>query len=158
MTSQQTDNLTLPGDAQQTLELNAQSMWDSKQPDHLEDCLLWLLAKLGNPMSRSALRSRVAREPGIWTQDDAIEALESFGFRCHLQNADVTPGEHLALAFSGFATPYVYTGNIVDGIPEVYNPASHDKPVKQDAASRADWRQRQIYQVEHMLRQSETDA
>lgn len=158
MTSQQTDNSTPPDQAQQTLELTPQPMWENKQQDHLEDCLLWLLAKLGNPMSRSALRSRVAREPGAWTQDDAIEALESFGFRCHLQNADVAPGEHLALAFSGFAAPYVYTGNIVDGIPEVYNPASHDKPVKQDATSRASWRQRQIYHVEHMLRQNETDA
>ena len=50
MTSQKTDNLTLSDEAQQTLDLDAQPMRESKKPDHLEDCLIWLLAKLGNPM------------------------------------------------------------------------------------------------------------
>ena len=56
---------------------------ESPSVDGLEACLLWVLEHVGRPMSRAALRSRVARDPGRWTLDEAVEALESLGIRCH---------------------------------------------------------------------------
>jgi ATP-binding cassette subfamily C protein LapB len=56
---------------------------ESPPVDGLEACLLWVLEHVGRPMSRAALRSRVARDPGAWTLDEAVEALESLGIRCH---------------------------------------------------------------------------
>ena len=50
--------------------------------DPIETCVLWLLEGLEKPMSAAALRASVARLPGPWTFEEAIEALESFGFRC----------------------------------------------------------------------------
>ena len=50
--------------------------------DPIEACVLWLLEGLERPMSAAALRASVARLPGPWTFEEAIEALESFGFRC----------------------------------------------------------------------------
>ena len=50
--------------------------------DPIEGCVLWLLEGLERPMSAAALRASVARLPGPWTFEEAIEALESFGFRC----------------------------------------------------------------------------
>ncbi len=50
--------------------------------DPIESCVLWLLESLEKPMSAAALRASVARLPGPWTFEEAIEALESFGFRC----------------------------------------------------------------------------
>ena len=50
--------------------------------DPVESCVLWLLEHLGKPMSAAALRAGVARLPGPWTFSEAIEALESLGFRC----------------------------------------------------------------------------
>jgi ATP-binding cassette subfamily C protein LapB len=47
--------------------------------DSVEVCLLWLLAHFKRPMSRAALRARAAREPGPWSLEEAVEALESFG-------------------------------------------------------------------------------
>ena len=50
--------------------------------DPVETCLLWMLEYLEKPMSAAALRASVARLPGPWTFEEAIEALESLGFRC----------------------------------------------------------------------------
>lgn len=50
--------------------------------DPVESCVLWVLEHLGKPMSAAALRAGVARLPGPWTFSEAIEALESLGFRC----------------------------------------------------------------------------
>ena len=50
--------------------------------DPVETCLLWVLEYLGKPMSAAALRASVARLPGPWTFPEAIEALDSLGFRC----------------------------------------------------------------------------
>jgi ATP-binding cassette subfamily C protein LapB len=55
---------------------------DFSPKDPIESCVLWLLDGLGKPMSAAALRASVARLPGPWTFEEAIEALESFGFRC----------------------------------------------------------------------------
>ena len=83
MTSEQTVNSTLADATQTTLDLDSQPMWEGKQPDYLEDCILWILAKLGNPMSRSALRSRVAREPGAWSEVKTIGAVAvPFAINC----------------------------------------------------------------------------
>ena len=46
--------------------------------DVFETLVLWLLAHFGVSISRAALRARVAREPGKWTLEQSIEALESF--------------------------------------------------------------------------------
>jgi len=51
--------------------------------DPIEKCILWVLENFKNPMSAASLRARVARMPGQWTFDEAIEALESLGLRCH---------------------------------------------------------------------------
>ena len=50
--------------------------------DPIEKCILWVLENFQNPMSAASLRARVARMPGPWTFDEAIEALESLGLRC----------------------------------------------------------------------------
>jgi len=54
--------------------------------DPIEICLIWLLEQLGRPMSAAALRASVARLPGPWSMEEAVEALESFGFRCAVKN------------------------------------------------------------------------
>jgi len=43
--------------------------------DPIETCVLWLLEGLDKPMSAAALRASVARLPGPWTFEEAIEAL-----------------------------------------------------------------------------------
>ena len=58
--------------------------------DPIESCLLWLLESLERPMSAAALRASVARLPGPWTFEEAIEALESFGFRCREKNVSLS--------------------------------------------------------------------
>lgn len=50
-------------------------------PDHIELCTLWVLEKFDKSMSAAALRARVARMPGPWTHDEALEAIDSFGIR-----------------------------------------------------------------------------
>jgi hypothetical protein len=49
--------------------------------DSIEDCVLWILERFEKPMSAAALRARVARMPGPWTFDEALEAIDSFGIR-----------------------------------------------------------------------------
>lgn len=49
--------------------------------DPIEECLLWILENFDKPMSAAALRARVARMPGIWIFDEALEAIDSFGIR-----------------------------------------------------------------------------
>ena len=51
-------------------------------PDVLEQSLLWVLKRLERPLSPAALRARVARDPGAWTFEQALEALESLGLHC----------------------------------------------------------------------------
>jgi hypothetical protein len=41
--------------------------------DPIESCVLWLLESLDKPMSAAALRASVARLPGPWTFEEAIE-------------------------------------------------------------------------------------
>lgn len=50
--------------------------------DPTELCILWVLQNFEKPMSAASLRARVARMPGPWTFDEAIEAIESLGVRC----------------------------------------------------------------------------
>lgn len=50
--------------------------------DPIEQCVLWVLENFEKPMSAASLRARVARMPGPWTFDEALEALESLGLRC----------------------------------------------------------------------------
>ena len=50
--------------------------------DPIELCILWVLENFEKPMSAASLRARVARMPGPWTFDEALEALESLGLRC----------------------------------------------------------------------------
>jgi len=58
--------------------------------DPVETCLLWLLESLDRPMSAAALRASVARLPGPWTFEEAIEALESFGLRCRERSVSLS--------------------------------------------------------------------
>ena len=58
--------------------------------DPIETCVLWLLESLDKPMSAAALRASVARLPGPWTFEEAIEALESFGFRCRERSVSLS--------------------------------------------------------------------
>ena len=58
--------------------------------DPIETCVLWLLEGLDKPMSAAALRASVARLPGPWTFEEAIEALESFGFRCRERSVSLS--------------------------------------------------------------------
>ena len=69
-------------ESQSTLNLDSDQLHGGVNRDCLEECVLWILAKLGNPMSKAALRSLVARDTGPWSADQAVEALESFGYRC----------------------------------------------------------------------------
>jgi len=58
--------------------------------DPIETCVLWLLEGLDKPMSAAALRASVARLPGPWTFEEAIEALESFGLRCRERSVSLS--------------------------------------------------------------------
>ena len=82
----------------------------SAAQDPVEACVLWLLDHLEKPMSAAALRASVARLPGPWTFEEAIEALESLGFRCRektLALADVLSISKPALFLSeGAVTEY----------------------------------------------------
>jgi len=49
--------------------------------DPIEQCVLWVLERFDKPMSAGALRARVARLPGPWSINEALEAIDSFGIR-----------------------------------------------------------------------------
>jgi ATP-binding cassette subfamily C protein LapB len=53
--------------------------------DPLVACILHALERLERPMSSAAFRTRVSRPAGAWTLEDAVEALESLGFRAELR-------------------------------------------------------------------------
>lgn len=130
-----------------------------KMPDHLELCILWILARMGNPMSANALRSRVARASGPWTTDEAIEALESLGLRCSLSAiTDVIDiGHHIALTIPRMAAPFVFTGELKDSVAEVFNPAVSDKLSKFDKSAYLDCAQGQTYLITVPLRLAEEE-
>lgn len=131
-----------------------------QQIDYLEICLLWILAKLDMPMSKAALRSRSAHDLGQWTLYEAVEALESFGFRCTAyQEMDAARiGERLALACIDTSAPYVFTGSRIDGEPEVFSPAISQKPIKLTALDVKAIRPAEIYLIEPPFRQSQIEA
>ena len=52
-------------------ELGKTEQFSTKDP--IETCVLWLLESLEKPMSAAALRASVARLPGPWTFEEAIE-------------------------------------------------------------------------------------
>ncbi len=54
--------------------------------DPIELYLIWVLAHFGRPMSRAALRARVARDQGPWSIEQSIEALESLGICVETQD------------------------------------------------------------------------
>ena len=60
-----------------TVEENSTSYMD-QQGDPLELSVRWLLHYFGVSISKAVLRAQVAREPGKWTLEQSIEALESF--------------------------------------------------------------------------------
>ncbi|MBT8519240.1 type I secretion system permease/ATPase [Polynucleobacter paneuropaeus] len=49
--------------------------------DPIEQCVIWVLERFDKHISPAALRARVARMPGPWSFDEAIEAIDSFGIR-----------------------------------------------------------------------------
>ena len=53
----------------------------SAPKDPIEQCVLWVLERFDKHLSAAALRARVARMPGPWTFDEAVEAIDSFGIR-----------------------------------------------------------------------------
>jgi ATP-binding cassette subfamily C protein LapB len=53
----------------------------SAPKDPIEQCVLWVLEHFDTHLSVAALRARVARMPGPWSFDEAIEAIDSFGIR-----------------------------------------------------------------------------
>lgn len=86
--------------------------------DGLEEALVFLLEHLGQPMSRAALRARVARAPGPWTVEQAVEALESLGLRCEpraLTGAEAEALHQPALALRRGGGALVITGPQADG-------------------------------------------
>lgn len=70
---------------------------DHAAGDALEQCLLWLLDRLDQPMSAAALRARSARRPGAWMLGDALEALEGLGLRCEWVEASADEALQSAL-------------------------------------------------------------
>lgn len=52
--------------------------YTDQQGDPFEPLVLWLLHYFGVSISKAVLRGQVAREPGKWTLEQSIEALESF--------------------------------------------------------------------------------
>ena len=66
-----------------------------EERDPTELCILWVLQNFDKPMSAASLRARVARMPGPWTFDEAVEAIESLGVRCEVQK--LTLNQVLAL-------------------------------------------------------------
>lgn len=100
--------------------------------DSIEAAVLWVLRHHEQPISRAALRARVARDPGPWTFAQALEALESLGLRC--TTLRYAPGQEAAAAGpllivepSGRAR--VLTGEVRDGQPLAYDPQVGDKLV-----------------------------
>ena len=55
--------------------------YTDQQGDPFEPLVLWLLHYFGVSISKAVLRGQVAREPGKWTLEQSIEALESFSIR-----------------------------------------------------------------------------
>jgi ATP-binding cassette subfamily C protein LapB len=49
--------------------------------DPIELAILWILEQFDKSMSAAALRARVARMPGPWSAEEALEAIDSFGIR-----------------------------------------------------------------------------
>lgn len=110
--------------------------------DALEEALLWVLKHLERPMSQAALRARVARDPGPWTFEQALEALESLGFQCRVQpyraglESDA-PGPVLMLDTGAHAR--VLTGEQRDGGAVFFEAARAVRPISAAAADVASW-------------------
>ncbi|MDP4301252.1 type I secretion system permease/ATPase [Leptothrix discophora] len=69
---------------------------DAPAQDPWEACLCFLLDHHERPLSPAALRARVARPDGAWTQADFIDAIERLGFEtvaCHGAEPPA-PGPH----------------------------------------------------------------
>ena len=99
--------------------------------DPIEKCILWVLENFQNPMSAASLRARVARMPGPWTFDEAIEALESLGLRCEAKKLKLHEVLDLSQAAilrteQGYAAAYV-PRNEEHG-PLIYAPDLQAKP------------------------------
>jgi len=124
--------------------------------DRIEECLLWLLQQVGQPMSRAALRSRVAREPGPWTTEQAVEALESFGLRCKVQGFDTVVAEEtgIAVAIPADGAPFVYAGELSAGRPMIYDPQVGPRAIPLTAERLAQDATGVLLQVERPLRES----
>ena len=123
--------------------------------DSIERALIWVLHRLDKPISRAALRAKVAREPGAWTFEQALEALESLGLRCttqpySLQLEASAPGPVFLIDRQGQAR--VITGELRDGQPLIFDPARSDKAVSASAAEPASWVGAQAIVLEQPLR------
>ena len=127
----------------------------------LERCLLWLLDRLGQPMSAAALRTRVARSGPGWTLDDAVEALDALGLRCTWVELDAAAAwasaqpALLLLRPDGVA---VLTGERTSGAAEVLDPAAGEAAQRWDLASFERAYAGRLLQVQPPLRQPEADA
>ena len=68
----------------------------ASEVDSIEVCAVWILTHFGRPLSRAALRALVAREPGRWSVEQFIEALESQSIK-----VDLSAGSFRARTYTG---------------------------------------------------------
>jgi ATP-binding cassette subfamily C protein LapB len=126
--------------------------------DSIERALIWILHRLGKPISRAALRAKVARDAGAWTFEQALEALESLGLRCTVQRYTLkveasAPGPLFLVDASGDAR--VITGEVRDGSPLIFDAARGEKPITARRSEPESWVGLRSIVVEPPLR---TDA
>ena len=124
-------------------------------PDALEQSLLWVLKRLERPMSPAALRARVARDPGAWTFEQALEALESLGLHCTARPyapglESQAPGLLLMLDRQGQTR--VLTGEQREGGAVFFEASRGDKTVVATQADAAAWVGARCIVVEPPLR------
>jgi len=123
--------------------------------DSIERALIWVLQRMDKPISRAALRAKVAREPGAWTFEQALEALESLGLRCSTQPYSLqleanAPGPVFLVDPNGQAR--VITGEVRDGRPLIFDATRGDKLVSAGASEPASWVGARAIVIEPALR------
>lgn len=129
--------------------------------DPTELCILWVLQNFEKPMSAASLRARVARMPGPWTFDEAIEAIESLGVRC--DEARPTVNEVLGLNVplimrteQGFAAAVVPANEEHPAL--LFAPEQSDRPIELTPQALASLYTGQLYVLTEPIKLSDSDA
>ena len=129
--------------------------------DPTELCILWVLQNFDKPMSAASLRARVARMPGPWTFDEAVEAIESLGVRCDESKQSMNQVLALNAPFilrteQGFAAAVLPRNEEHPAL--IYAPEQSDRPQELSPQTLANLYTGQLYVLSEPIKLSDSDS